>query len=138
MNQKHVIAQVKELNLPLGQYVILGGGALAGRRIRETKDLDVLVTQDLFEKLSKTYPLDSEYEHKWKRKRLKLNNVEIYPDLYLENANLFFDVEEVIKNAEIVEGLPLQPIDNLIKCKLDSGREKDLYDVELIKQFLSR
>lgn len=136
MTSLEIIEKVKALELPKKEYVILGGGALAVRGIRDTKDIDILVTSRLFEALSKIYPSDPLYEGKWNRSRLKANGIEIYPDLYLENGNRYFDVTKVISNAEVVHGIPLQPLDNLIICKQDSGRDKDLQDVELIQKYL--
>ncbi|HEY1074925.1 MAG TPA: hypothetical protein VGE59_04540 [Patescibacteria group bacterium] len=135
-DKQTIIDQITTLNFPAGQYIILGEGSLAIRGLRDTKDLDILVEPELFATLAKTWPLDSAYEQKWNRKRLKKGNIEVYPDMYLEKEACFLDVSELIQSAEIVEGIPLQPIDNLLRCKLDTGGEKDLRDVVLIKKYL--
>ncbi|MBI4836074.1 MAG: hypothetical protein HY817_02325 [Candidatus Abawacabacteria bacterium] len=138
MNSHEVVAQIKALSLAFGQYILVGGGVLAIHHIRETKDIDIVVVPALFEQLAMTWPLDQEYERKWQRKRLKKGEVEIYPDLYLEKQSLFINVAILIKQADMVEDLPLQPLEHLMMCKLDSAREKDLQDVELIKKYLER
>ena len=47
------------------------------------------------------------------------------------------DTDELIKNADIIEGLPFLPLTELIKFKSELAREKDLRDVELMKIFLN-
>jgi len=136
MNQQEVISKIKEINLPFGEYMIIGGASLAVRDLRETKDLDILVLPERFEVLSTFYSFDKQYEAKWNRKRLKSDNIEIYPDLLLETKDIYFDVVELIKNVEVIDDIPLQPLDNLIICKQDSGREKDLADIKLIKTYI--
>jgi len=131
-----VVRKVLELGLPLGKYIVVGGGTLAVRGIRETKDLDIVVLPELFLELSRTWPLDKEYEGKWQRQRLKRGEVEMYPDLYLERKNIYLNLKELIDTAEIIKGIPFQPLTHLMMCKLDTAREKDLADVELIQKYL--
>ena len=126
---------VKHLDFPLGKYVVVGGGALAARGMRQTRDIDIVVLPDLFQHLIQAgWPFDDEYERKWKRKRLKQGDIEIYPDMYLARADQFLNVEELITEADIIEGLPFHSLQSLMMCKLDAGSEKDLQDIKLIKQ----
>ncbi len=137
-NLQKIKEKLKELDLPLGQYILVGGSALAARNIRETKDLDIAVFPELFEWLVKDgWVLDEIYQGKWNRQRVTKEGVEIYPDMYLEKTNRFLDVKELIEQAEVINGFPFQPLEHLKMCKLDSGREKDLADVALIEHFLS-
>ena len=136
-NAHGVIAGIKNLNLSLGKYIVVGGASLAVRDIRETRDLDIIVLPSLFNELIlQGWELDAEYHQKWNRDRVKRGDVEIYPDLYLEKQNRFLDVRELITNADVVENIPFQPLEHLMMCKLDGGREKDLNDVALIKNYL--
>lgn len=136
LSAEDVVRKVSALGLPVGQYIVVGGGTLAVRGIRETKDLDIVVLPEPFLELAKTWPLDKEYEGKWRRQRLKKGEVEMYPDLYLERKNVYLDLKELIDNAEIIRGIPFQPLTHLMMCKLDTAREKDLADVALIEQYL--
>lgn len=131
---KEIHKKVAALNLPLGQYVLIGGSGLAVRGFRDTRDVDILVTKELFNNLAtQGFVFDQEYEEKWNRKRLKKDDIEVYADMYLEKENIFFNVNEIISEADIVQDLPVQSLANLIICKKDSAREKDLQDIELIK-----
>ena len=132
-----LVEKIKNLNLPLDKCLAVGGSSLAIRGMRETRDLDIVVLPEVFEMLQKEgWVLDSEYESRWNRKRLKRDDVEIYPDLFLETADRYLNVEDLLKNADIVEGIHVQDLENLILCKLDSAREKDLKDVTLIQEYL--
>jgi len=48
MNFLKYLEEVREMNLPLGKYAIFGSGPLAVRRIRDTKDIDLIVTPDIY------------------------------------------------------------------------------------------
>lgn len=42
----------------------------------------------------------------------------------------------MIRNAEIIEGVPFIRLSELIKFKMALGRDKDKKDIELIEQYL--
>jgi hypothetical protein len=133
----NTVEEIRKLQLPDGQYIVVGGGCLAVRGIRDTKDLDILVTPSLFETLlGRGWPLDTIYEQKWHRQRFKRGDIEIYPDIFLEKTNSFVDVDSLIRHADIIEGIPFLQLESLRIFKMDSGREKDLRDVGLIDAFL--
>jgi predicted nucleotidyltransferase len=133
-----VIEKIKDLGLPAGKYLVLGGSVLAVRGIRETRDIDILVLPQVFEQLSREgWTLDPEYEKKWNRKRLKKDDFEVYPDLYLERENRFLDVSEFIRSADVIDGVPFQPMDHLLMAKREGTRDKDINDVKLIETFLA-
>lgn len=131
-----IVTKVKALDLPSGQYVIVGGGSLAVRGIRDTKDLDIVVTSDVFKYLSQDWQVDSEFEQKWRRQRLTKDKVEIYQDLYFEKGNVSQKVENLLPHTDLIEGIAFQNLAHLIMCKLETAREKDLQDVELIYTYL--
>lgn len=135
MNTEEVIAAIKKLNFPLGDYIIMGGSSLAIREIRPTKDLDLLVSSRLYTELAQSLPEDPEYFRKWNRKRLKSDILEIYPDFYLEKENIFQNVSKIISNADIVNNLPIQPLAHLEHAKRDNSREKDLQDIVLMNEY---
>ena len=47
-----IFKKLKELNFPQGEYVVVGG-AVTAHGIRESKDLDILVTPTLYQQLQK-------------------------------------------------------------------------------------
>lgn len=135
----NTVAKVKNLNLPRGQYIVVGGSCLAAHGLRETRDLDIVVTLPLFEALREQgWKLDPVYEQKWNRKRLKKEDVEIYPDMLLEKEGRFCGVIEMIQGAEIIDGVAFLSLHELRKFKCDSNREKDIRDVMLIDEFFEK
>ncbi len=57
-NIQKFLEELKLLNLPIGEYVIVSSGPMAMRGIRECGDLDLLITEKLFNDLSKKYTAD--------------------------------------------------------------------------------
>lgn len=136
MNKAEVIAKVKALALPFGEYIGVGSASLAVRGIREAADLDITVQPNLFNELAKNWPIDQEFLKKWQRKKLKVDGAEVCGDLYFENGKQFINNDELIKSADIIDGLPFQPLPSLLLCKLDIGRDKDVADIKLIRDYL--
>jgi len=130
-----IFEEVKNLNLPLGQYLVLGSGPMAARRIREYKDIDILVTENLYEELVKQGWKTVEINGvNGKFKVLKNGKFEVDKRLWCGDYKP--DIEALIKNAEIINGVPFLQLSELVKFKTALGREKDLKDIELIHNYL--
>jgi len=123
-----LLDKLKKLNLPDGEYAVYGSGPLAVREIREAKDLDVIVTDNLYQKLKEKYPKDSKWE------MLKIEEIEIHPSWAWEPK--ITDLKGVIKRAEVIKGLRFVRLDDLLNCKKKMGREKDFDDIKLIENFM--
>jgi len=117
--------ELKKLNLPKDKYAIFGSGPIAIRDIRKSKDIDVVVKDDLYKELLR--------KHKeFKPGQIKIGNIEIFApqNTAIDNP------EKVIDRAEIIEGFKFIRLDDLIKWKQKLGRPKDLKDIQLIKDYL--
>ena len=58
MNKEDLLILVNSLNIPKGEYYILGGGSLVICGLKETTaDLDLCVSNELFKDLGKQYNL---------------------------------------------------------------------------------
>ena len=125
-----LLNKFKKLNLPDGDYVIYGSGPLGIRGIRKIHDLDVVVKDSLYLKLIKKY---KKFERKDKEKRfIKLGKIEIIP----ASSSLIKNIEEIIKRADIINGLRFVKLEDLIRWKKKMGRPKDFKDIKLIKNYL--
>lgn len=126
-----IFKKLKELNFPLGEYVLVGSGPLAARGIRAASDLDIAVTPKLFKQLivSKNY---QEVE-KYGKIFLEADNIDIIPQLDWEEY--FTTTEEAIKTADIINGYPFLNIEETIKFKKALGREKDFKDIKLLEDY---
>lgn len=130
-----IINQVKALNLPLGQYVVVGSGAMSVHGIRPHKDIDLLVTPELYDELKR---------RGWQEEEKKpgffvvhQGDVEASPAMITVN-DYRPDIYTVIDNADIIDGAAFMKLDELVLFKTALGREKDLHDLKLITAFLSR
>lgn len=129
----NIFEEIKKLNLPLDQYVVVGSGPMVARGIRDFKDIDILVTEDTFEQLSQ--------EEEWKtstgedgRRVLKKDVFEVDRVLWCKDYQP--DTNDLIKNSEVINGIPFLQLSELIKFKKTLSREKDLKDIELINEYL--
>jgi len=125
-----IFDEVKKLNFPSDQYAVIGGGVMSAHGIRNYGDIDLIVIRDLFEKL-KTQgwtPVQG------KNNVLKNGNYEVDVDYKYQEYQP--DHEELIRNAEVIDGVPFIRLNELIKFKKALGRDKDKKDVELIEQYL--
>lgn len=129
----NIFEEIKKLNLPAGKYVVVGSGAMAARGIREAGDVDVLVSQDVFDELEKNgeWQVDVRSDE---QKVLKKDGYEICTDFSYWRYRPAS--EDLIKNADIIDGIPFMKLEELIKFKTALGREKDLKDIDLINNYL--
>lgn len=144
MNKKEVLEKIKRLNLPSGQYVVVGGGVLAVHNLRETNDIDIVAHPALFKSLQKQgWTLDKDYEQKWGAQRLKKDDIEIHPAfLFTGNVSKTEDLEKLIQEADIIGGIPFETLEHLLFVKKNAVakriavREKDVKDVALLEGIL--
>lgn len=115
------LEQLLALNLPTDQYAVFGSGPLAVRGWRENDDIDIVVSQKLWQELIKQYSPTSPIS-------IKLDKIEIFNDW----RPWFDSTEELIGSAELIDGIRYVNLDNVLKWKQAMGREKDLKDIKLI------
>lgn len=132
MSRMNVFKEIRELNLPFGQYVVVGGAIMAAHGIKDTQDVDLVVTEDLFEKLK---------QRGWKEHKrpngepgLEYKVFEAYLDVNCGNHNP--KTEDLIAGAEIINGVPFISLEELIKFKKEYARPKDLEHIKTIEQHL--
>jgi hypothetical protein len=129
-------AKLKELNLPEGQYAVIGSGTLAARGIREARDLDIVALPPVFKELEKR----GGWKKKWffrgllTRKVIQKDGVEIFSNYRYKHFKP--KTEDIIRRADIIQGFPFVSLDDFVKFKWELGREKDLVDIALVDRYL--
>ena len=130
----NIFQRVRELSLPLDQYVVFGSGPLAAHGIRPTQDVDLFVTTTLYEQLKLAG---------WDEKELAEppGGLGLVHGIYEANDSWHYSEydptpEEVIAACDIIYGVPFAPLAEVLKWKRAFGRPKDLVDIELIEQHL--
>jgi hypothetical protein len=132
----NIFEELKRLDLPAGQYVVVGSGTMAAKGIRESSDLDVMVTDELWNELIERYEVRSETG----RSVIRLSDVVeiVCPvDSVFGNSEVV-PIEEIFDKAERIQGYNFINLEHLIKIKAWMNREKDLKDIELIKNYLNQ
>jgi hypothetical protein len=129
-NFEKALKQLKSLNLPSSEFVVIGGGCLAIHNLRDTNDVDILVTKELWNDLIFKYPITEE-------ESIIFGNVEILGRKHFAwNPNGFSDVADIINKSKKIDGINYAQLDFVKLAKLKTNRTKDLIDVELIDEFL--
>lgn len=118
------LIELKRLKLPKDMFAIFGSGPLAIRNLRENRDLDIIVKSELWDKLKDMHPLK-------KKDVIKIGNIEVYKDW----KPCFNDVDELIDNADIIEGLRFVNLKSVLKWKKFRNLEKDKKDIGLIEDY---
>ena len=127
---KDLFNKVKEIGLPLGKYAIFGSGPMGIRELRECRDLDIIVTEDIYN----IYKNNSGWELKKcdKSEYLEKDNIELWKNWSPSDWN----INQLIKNAEIIDDLPFVRLEEVLRWKKILGREKDLEDIKIIERYL--
>lgn len=135
-NLKNVnhIDQFLSLGLPKNKCLIMSSGVMALFGIRKNRDLDIVVTKDVFNKLKNNNKLV--YSHR----RLSDNpsyqsldgNIEFYGTMWPFKKS----VEYYLKKAIVIKGVRFLPLRTVIKWKNKLRRPKDKADIGLIKKSL--
>ncbi|MDB5260654.1 MAG: hypothetical protein JWN37_885 [Candidatus Nomurabacteria bacterium] len=136
MKYTDIFTLIKSLNFPPDKYVVIGGAAMAGRKIKETTDIDILVSQDLLEELKKKPEWHYHPRIIPTEPSGLVNNegtVELYPTIGGTNKGF----EEVRKDSEMIQGIPFATLSHVVEIKKIYSRNKDLKDIEIIKKYLS-
>ena len=130
-----IIDQVRSLQLPLGEYAVVGGGVLSAHGIRDHKDIDLLVTPVLYEELKRRGW--REYQKKSGHMVLTHGDAEASPAMVCVGAYQP-DIRDIIARADIIGGIAFSSLQDAVDFKRALGREKDLRDIELIMAHLAR
>ena len=135
-NFKKLLFRLKKLNLPIKEYVIFGSAPLAIRGIRDSRDLDLFVSQKIFNKYLKKQGWKLKEFDKNERhiKMLEKEDIELYPNWGPEKWNF----KTIRNDSEIIEGLPFAGLKDFIKWKKAYNRNKDKKDIQLIEEYQSK
>ncbi|MFH1129347.1 MAG: hypothetical protein V1686_01265 [Patescibacteria group bacterium] len=130
---KDLLEKLKELNLPKGKFAIFGSGPMGPKGLRDPRDLDIIVTEDIFSDFKKR-PDFKLGQKKSDNEYLEKDGIEIYTNWNLED----WDINKLINEAEIIDNLPFVRIEEVLRWKRAYNREKDIKDIELIENYLNR
>ena len=124
-----VIDKVRALDAPHDQLVVIGSGLLDVWGFREASDVDLVVSNELYEKLSR----DDRFVSGEKRgdRFLAWGEYEVF-DNWGENASF----SQLYAQSIVVDGVHFVAPDYLIAWKQQRNWEKDRRDITLLKERL--
>lgn len=134
MTGQDIITKMKELDLPQGSFIVVGSGPLAVVRIRETQDIDLLVSPHLRAQLAAAG---------WKVMRKANNDRLLSWDIFEADdsfsiGNYRPTLAELLSRALVVEGIPFASLQDVRAWKTAAGRPKDLADLALLNEYENR
>jgi hypothetical protein len=128
MNTSEIFATLEALALPASDYVVVGGAAMCVRGLRDTDDIDLVVTAELFGSLlqagwcAKVRPNG--------KPGLRSGNVEAYLDV--NTATVQKSTSWLLEHSEPIRGVRFVDLETLQSWKRSYGRDRDLRDVAII------
>jgi hypothetical protein len=134
MTTKDIITKVQTLNLPKGSYIVFGSCPMALAGIRESSDIDMLVTEEVFNLLEKAG---------WQTINKGMNDNPLAFEDFEAHKNWNFSsyqptLDQLLRTATVTENIPFASLAEVKKWKQSSGRPKDLVDIALIDNYLQK
>ena len=126
MNKIELLNLLETLTFPKDEYYVLSGASLVLRDIKEeAKDLDLCISDELFEQIKEKYNLTDGMKNECGF--YKIN----------DNLEIVVDKKEDF-NMEIGEKYNLENLQTILDFKLKRNLSKDQKDIENIKIYLEK
>lgn len=122
----NISQEVGKLNLMTNSYVVVGSGILGALGIRESNDIDLIVSQNVFDDFeAQGWAHDS-----WPDQPTLTNGLfELGVHWYGKR------VDELLENAQYIDSIPYLSLEDVYEWKKRLGRDKDLRDLGLIENY---
>ena len=129
--------KLDELGLNPHNAVVIGSGILNALNLRESKDIDVVVTEETYKELSDNGRFEKEQNHG--REILTDDLFEIGTSWTVVGKAWKF--EDLLSHSTIISGVRYHTVEFLLDAKRrwiadGEGRQKDIDDVKLMEQYL--
>lgn len=119
--------EIEKLGLPHGSFMVVGSSVMAAYSLRQTRDIDMVVTEDVFAELD-----DGSWQHDSSMGITTLRKGLFDIGASWDGAKF----EDVVGRAVVIDGIPYLSLADLRQWKLKIGRHKDIADVKLIDEYL--
>lgn len=122
---------VLDLNLDPTQYVVVGGAVLDMLHLRDTHDVDIVVSNEIYEQFraQKTW-----HEVTWTSGKRVL----VRGQYTLMKTWMGWPLRQLQRDAERIEQIPCVSTERLIDAKRRIGRRKDISDITLLRSRRSK
>lgn len=134
--KKIIFERIRRVGLPKGKYAVFGSALLDVWGIRTAKDIDIIVTPDLFESLKESGDWEVIQANGFPLLRRGDADVTTAQDAPTDGTYCP-DRLRLIEEAVIIMGIPFVRIEHVIECKKAYGRPKDFVDIASIEQYIA-
>lgn len=123
-----IIKHIKSINLPDGEYIVFGSCPMTVAGLRESSDVDVLISEVLYDRL---------LEAGWEPQEGKNGDKPLEHGIFDAHTNWHIGdynptLKELLLTATVIDGVPFAHLFEVRNWKAALGRPKDLADIELI------
>ena len=135
---KYIKDEIEKLGLNSENSIVIGSGILNALGIRESNDIDAVVSEEMFDNLKSKTELTLDLS---RGKELLLNDIfEIVTEWQVLGKR--YNFRDLFSESTIVSGVRYNSLEFLLKVKkswVENGtaRDKDKRDIELINNFLN-
>lgn len=136
MDKRQLVEFVRELGLEKGEYALFGGSCLTIRGLRKSPDVDIFISENLYEKF---------VSEGWKEVASKKDNkpylvktvrgVPVQAFSVWEKINWRPDITSYLTNPEVLDDIAFMPLSELYEWKKAVRRPKDVTDLGLIERY---
>lgn len=128
-----IVERFLALNLPADHCVVIGSGILDALGLRKSDDIDLVVSPELFARLRDTEGWAA--QEKYNATVLLMGDVEAWEDW---GANDEASFANLYKDSLIVGGVHFANPQYVLAWKKQRNREKDIKDIQLLEEYLTR
>ena len=131
MAQTDIFARVQAIDLPPSEYVVIGSGVLNAVGLRESRDIDLVVSEQAFAELRQRPGWKLTQKHG--EPCLEKDDFEVWLDWGPDMP----DFKTMFREALVVRGLHFASFETVMRFKRLHPTDKNLRDIVLIEQYLS-
>ncbi len=133
-----ILSKLDELGLNPENTVVIGSGILNALNLRESKDIDVVVTEEKYKELSNNSRFKKDHNHG--REILADDLFEIGTSWTVVDKTWKFD--DLLSHTTTIDGVRYNTVEFLLEAKRGwlvdgDARQKDIDDVKLMQKYLS-
>ncbi len=130
-NRRSAIEMVQHLGLKPGTYVVIGGAVLEALNLRDTNDVDIVVSDDVY-----AYYRDKKHWSEYVQDNGK--KILSHDGYNLMHTWMSHNLKRLKKHSFVVEDVAFMGVEDLIEAKRRLGRRKDVSDITLLEQYAQR
>lgn len=135
MSERLFSERVKDLGLPLDQLIVIGSGLLDQLGIRAASDIDLALSNELFNALKNDTRWIVEYITNDETRYISRDgSVEVWRGWDKKGESMSYD--ELLADSIVYDDVRFVSLNFLKDWKMWHRRDKDVADIQLIEQYL--